>query len=441
MAAADLGWRSIFNRVVIVCALGYFVDIYDLILFAIVREPSLAAIGIPIGQQLDATTTLLNWQMGGMLLGGLFWGILGDKRGRRSILFGSIALYSVANIANAFATSVPQYALWRFLAGIGLAGELGAAVTLVSETLPTRLRGYGTMVVSGVGILGAVAGYFVARMPWELAGLASWQVAFLFGGVLGLVLLLARVAISESAMFKAAEEKAVSRGDLRLIFTSKERSMKLLHSALIGVPTWCIIGILVLLSPEIARDIGVDGAVVGMTAVVWCYVGASTGSFLFGGLSQWLGTRRGVVIGALAFSAAMNLVYAFARGFSPEQFYVVTFLLGIGAGYWAVFVTMGAEQFGTNLRATVATSVPNFVRGSTVLLTLAFREVLAPRFGLALGAVLLLSACILVALNSVRRLRETSKVDLDYYETADPEPSRAPLAARTGRRAPLGVDS
>src|SRR5882762_615963 len=119
-------FKLLFSVPVIVAALGYFVDIYDLLLFSIVRRPSLSALGVPDEELFGQGEFLLQVQMGGLLLGGLIWGIMGDKRGRLSVLFGSILMYSLANIGNGFVTNVTQYAALRFIAGLGLAGELGA---------------------------------------------------------------------------------------------------------------------------------------------------------------------------------------------------------------------------------------------------------------------------------------------------------------------------
>jgi MFS family permease len=373
---------------------------------------------------------LLNWQMVGMLLGGILWGIMGDKRGRRSVLFGSIALYSIANIGNAFVTSVEAYAAMRFFAGLGLAGELGAAVTLVSEVLPKHLRGYGTMIVSAVGILGAVAGYYIARMPFAVAGLAAWQMAYLVGGLLGLVLLAARVAISESSMFKSVESRTVVRGSLLMLFNNWDRARRFLLSALIGLPLWCAIGILVGFSREISLDLGITGPVDPGRAILFCYVGLSAGSLASGAFSQYVQSRRTALIAFISLLAGANFVYFFSRGISPDAFYLICSLIGIAGGYWAVFIQVAAEQFGTNLRATVATSVPNLIRGSTVPLTLMYQFWLLPFFDQAESAMLLLSLCCIVALFSVRFLAETYGKDLNFVEGVN-----QPLASASVPRA------
>lgn len=397
------------NKTVVIGALGYFVDIYDLLLFSIVRIPSLRGIGVAESALLAEGVFLLNAQMAGLLVGGLLWGILGDKRGRVSVLFGSIALYSLANIANAFVTDTSTYALLRFLAGVGLAGELGAAITLVSEVMSKETRGYGTSIVAGVGILGAVVASVVG-------GLFDWRVAYLVGGVLGLTLLALRYKMRESGMFHATTQQGhVRRGDLRLLFASRHRAMTYVRCVLIGVPLWFVIGILITFSPELSRDLGVVGAIAAGTAVAVCYAGLSLGDIASGFLSQYAKSRWWTVLGFTAATAGLVFAYFFARGVSAEVFYALCFALGLAAGYWAVFVTNAAEQFGTNLRATVATTVPNFVRGSVVPVTIAF-QALAGSLGLARAALAVGAVTFLLALWALRGLDETYGKDLDYLD-------------------------
>lgn len=428
--------RQVLSRVVLVGALGYFVDIYDLLLFSIVRRASLLDIGVPEADLLDVGADLLNWQMAGLLLGGIAWGVLGDKRGRRSVLFGSIALYSLANLANAAVTTVPQYATVRFLAGLGLAGELGAAVTLVSEALPAKLRGYGTMVVSAVGILGAAAGFLVSQLDWRLA--------YVTGGVLGLLLLVLRVAVSESGLFERTAKAAASsaRGDLRMFVGSPspaaarnghrarfrwfhgngDRLARLGKVFLVGMPLWCAIGILITFSPEVAEALGIVGTVEAGTAVLVSYVGASMGSLASGALSQVLRSRRRAILLFVDFTVLVSGAFLLAHGASSTVFYALCALLGFGVGYWAVFVQVAAEQFGTDLRATVATAAPNLVRGSVLLFVPAFLW-LSPRLGHAAAGVLLMAVALALALVAAWRLRETYGVDLDFTEAqavADP---------------------
>jgi MFS family permease len=400
--------RPVLNLTVLVAALGYFVDMFDLLLFPIVRQPSLTALGVPAAMQIEVGASLLNWQMAGMLLGGIFWGILGDKKGRLSTLFGSIALYSVANLANAFVQSVPAYAMWRFLAGLGLAGELGAAVTMVSEILPKDLRGYGTAIVAAVGIFGAVTAKLVGDF-------FPWRITYAIGGGLGLALLFLRVGLRESFMFTKAHEATVARGDFLALFTDWSRLGRYLRCILIGLPTWYVVGILITFSPEFAPVLKVKGPVSAGTAVAFCYTGITLGSVLSGFLSQALHTRKKVVGWFAAGALAGVAVYLTARGMTPAIFYLLAGYLGLATGYWAVFVTVAAEQFGTNLRSTVATTVPNFVRGAVPLITGSFLY-FKPSLGMVGSAWIVGLACFALAFGALWGLPETHGRDLDFVE-------------------------
>lgn len=400
--------RPIFSLTVLVAALGYFVDMFDLLLFPIVRKPSLIALGIPPDRQIEVGAFLLNAQMGGMLLGGIFWGVLGDKKGRLSTLFGSIALYSVANIANAFVTGIPSYAVWRFLAGLGLAGELGAAVTLVSEILPRDLRGYGTALVAAVGVFGTVTAALVGRMM-------TWQHAYLVGGGLGILLLFLRAGIRESLMFTKTHATTVTRGDFLSLFTSFSRLGRYVRCILIGLPMWFIVAILVIFLPEFAPSLGVTAKIDPAFAVACCYSGITAGSLLSGVLSQWWGTRTKVVGLFMAAAFAGTATFLLGRGFSAPAIYLLATFLGLASGYWAVFVTVAAEQFGTNLRATVATTVPNFVRGAVVLITSGFIA-LKGSMGLLGAAWVVGLVCFGLAVASLLGLEDTYDRDLDFVE-------------------------
>ena len=401
--------RPLLSLTVLVASLGYFVDMFDLLLFPILRQPSLAALGILGGAQLEVYRNLLNAQMVGMLLGGIFWGILGDKRGRLSTLFGSIALYSVANIANAFVHTPQAYLVWRFVAGFGLAGELGAAVTLVSEILPCDLRAYGTAIVAAVGIFGTVAASLVGRF-------LPWRIGYLVGGGLGLILLMMRFGLRESGMFKDQRGSDHVRGDFLSLFTSRDRLGRYLRCILIGLPTWFVVAILINLAPEFAPHLGLTGSVTAGTAVAFCYGGVTLGSLASGLLSQWWGSRKKVValfIGATILGVAAYLTLL--RGLPPSLFYALAAFLGLATGYWAVFVTIAAEQFGTNLRSTVATTVPNFVRGAVPLITYGFMFCKA-RLGFVGGASVLGAVCFTLALTALVGLQETHGRDLDFVE-------------------------
>ena len=400
--------RQVLGLPVIVAALGYFVDIYDLVLFSIVRVPSLKGIGLAGQDLIDKGVFLLNMQMAGMLLGGILWGILGDRKGRLKIMFGSIFIYSLANLANGMVNSIEAYAALRFLAGVGLAGELGAGITLVSEVLHRSIRGYGTMIVATVGVSGAILANFVAKQ-------FDWRTAFVIGGVLGLMLLVLRLSVAESGMFKGMESKEMSKGNFLALFTSRDRFGRFLHSILIGLPSWFVVGVLITFSPEFAKVLDVQGAVSAGNAVMYCYLGLVGGDLASGVLSQVLQSRKKVVLLFLLITVAAVAVYFNSTGVSAGGFYSVCCLLGFGIGYWAIFVTVAAEQFGTNLRATVATSVPNFVRGMTIPITMMF-QVARKSLGIEAGAIAVGAVCLVIALISLSRLQETFHKDLDYFE-------------------------
>jgi len=401
--------RSAFNFTVLVAALGYFVDMYDLVLFGIVRIESLTALGITGDELATKGVFLLNMQMIGMLIGGIIWGILGDKKGRLSVLFGSIALYSVANIANAFVTNVPGYAVARFFAGVGLAGELGAAITLVSEILKKESRGYGTTIVASVGIMGSVTAGFVG-------GHFSWQWAYIFGGFLGLVLLALRAKMLESGMFKSVQSNmGIKRGDFLSLFTNRARFLKYMRCILIGLPTWFVVGILIILSPEFSVLLGVKGTVSAGNSIMYAYSGLVVGDLLSGFSSQLLKSRKKIILVFLLLTALFVVVYLRSSGMEVSTFYALCFVMGISIGYWAVFVTIASEQFGTNLRATVTTTVPNFVRGAVVLITLSFSALKSP-FGLVGAAYIVGFATIAIALTALYFMEETYHKDLDYLE-------------------------
>ncbi len=401
--------RTIFSVPVIVAALGYFVDIYDLVLFSIVRVPSLKALGFSGQDLIDNGVFLLNMQMAGMLIGGILWGVLGDRRGRLKIMFGSIFLYSIANMANGMASSFPVYAALRFIAGVGLAGELGVGITLVSEILHTSIRGYGTMLVASVGVSGAILANIVANA-------FDWRYAFIIGGGLGLLLLIARISVAESGMFQSMEEKDnVRRGDLLALFTDWRRFLRYLNSILIGVPIWFIVGILITFSPEFAKALGTTGPVSAGNAVMFCYLGLVFGDLSSGLLSQALKSRKKVVLLFMLLSIAAVALYFLQGNSTPAFFYGVCLVLGFSSGYWAIFVTIAAEQFGTNLRATVATTVPNFVRGMVVPITILF-QFFRKLFGLELGALAVGALCVIAAFFALVSLEETFHKDLDYYE-------------------------
>lgn len=401
---------SIFNIAVIVASLGYFVDIYDLLLFTIVRVPSLKSLGLPQSEiDAGAGMLLINIQMVGLLIGGIFWGIIGDKKGRLSVLFGSILIYSIANIANGFVHGINGYILWRFVAGFGLAGELGAGITLVSEILPKEKRGYGTMIVATVGVSGAVAANLIAKL------VGDWRICYFIGGGLGLALLVLRVSVMESHLFNAVKESTASRGSLVALFNNRERFMKYLKCMLLGTPTWFVVGILIAFSNKFATVMNVQGAINPGDAVAFCYAGLVLGDFTTGLLSQVWQSRRKVMLLFLLLTGVMVAVYLNLHGAATWVFYTVCFILGFSVGFWAIFVTIAAESFGTNLRATVATTVPNFARGMLPLISLLFINVQKHFTFLQSGAIVAV-VCIGIALITAWNVEETFGKDLNYLE-------------------------
>ncbi|MCC6722739.1 MAG: MFS transporter [Bacteroidia bacterium] len=403
--------HKIFNVAVIVAALGYFVDVYDLILFSIVRVASLKDLGL-VGDELTNTgINLLNVQMIGMLLGGIIWGILGDKRGRLSVLFLTILMYSLANILNGMVTNLPQYYLCRFFAGLGLAGELGVGITLVSEVMSKETRGYGTTIVSSIGIAGAVIGFLVAEQ-------FNWRVAYYFGGGMGIMLLALRVLMYESGMYAKTKVSNVKRGNFMSLFNNKKRFVKYIKCILIGVPVWYIIGILVTLAPEFASEkaFSIKGDVLAGKAVMYHYIGASIGAFLTGVYSQYVKSRKKALLYSLISLSIILVAFFLSSGSTNVWFYFLLLILGIPNGYWSVFVTTASEQFGTNLRATVTTTVPNFVRGATVAVTTTFNYLKADTFGIVGAAIAVGVVVMALAIYSAVTIEETYHKDLDYYE-------------------------
>jgi len=401
--------KSFLNVAVMVAALGYFVDIYDLVLFSTIRIPSLKAIGVE--NITDVGLYLLNIQMIGMLIGGILWGIIGDKKGRLSVLFGSILLYSLANIGNAFVSNVEQYALLRFIAGIGLAGELGAGITLAVELVDKEMRGWATTFIATIGVSGAV-------LAGLLGGVLNidWKICYIIGGLLGLVLLILRVGVKESGMFHAVKESQESRGNILILFNHADRFKRYLLCILMGLPIWYTIGILVTLSPEMSTALHIKGKVIPGISIMACYTGVTLGDLASGILSQCLQSRRKILLGFIATTFVMVLLYFQCKEIALSTFYIVILLLGFAAGYWAVLITSAAEQFGTNIRATATTSIPNFIRASLVIITIAYKSI--EGYGIDKLNSALITGIISCGIAFVAAffLKETFNKDLDYIE-------------------------
>jgi MFS family permease len=392
---------------ILFAGLGYFVDIFDLLLFAVVRVPSVRELA-GSDRTVEIGALLQNAQLVGMMIGGLVWGVLGDRRGRRSALYGSILLYSTANLANAFVTSVPQYAVLRFIGGFGLAGELGAALTLVSEMVDRRERGTATTLVATLGVMGAVAAAIVGE-------LVHWRAAYAIGGGLGFLLLLMRVRLRDSAMFARTRESDVQRGDVRRLVDTPDRAGRYIRAVLIGVPIWFTTGILITFAPEFASQLGVVGEVTAGRAVLGFYAAATLGDLTSGLLSQWLHSRRRAVAIYYTLTAAGIAAYLLGVASTPAEFYALCVWLGFATGCWAVMVTMAVEQFGIDLRATAATSVPSFVRATAVPMTLTFLA-LRPNIGMAGAAAIVGTAAFGLAAWALWRQPETYGRDLDFVE-------------------------
>jgi len=402
--------NSIFSIAMIVAALGYFVDIYDLLLFSIIRVPSLQSMGLSKEQITSDGEGIIMWQMAGLLIGGIIWGIMGDKKGRLSVLFGSIILYSLANIANGFVETVDQYKWIRFIAGIGLAGELGAGITLVSEITPKEKRGIATSLVAGIGLTGAIVA-FIMKENFD------WRTCYFIGGGLGLLLLILRVSVFESGMFHEVKTMEVQRGNFFMLFNNAERFKRYLLSILIGLPTWFVIGVLVTFSGEFGEVMGIREKIDPGRAIMYAYAAISIGDILIGFISQWFKSRKKALFLFYGITAIfMVLFFTIQENGTAERMYWICAGLGFGTGFWAIFVTMGAEQFGTNLRATAATTIPNMVRGMLTIMILPLfkylRSITDYYTGGWIAAIIIMVITIIAALYT----KETFGKDLNFVE-------------------------
>ncbi len=403
---------GIFNLAVVVAALGYFVDIYDLLLFTVVKKESMLQVGSTESSILADSSKVINWQMIGLLLGGIFWGMLGDKKGRLSVLFGSIVLYSVANFFTAYVHTVDQYALWRFAAGLGLAGELGAGITLVSELLPKEKRGIGTSLVAGVGIMGAVAAYFTYQFTKD------WRLCYKIGGGLGIILLVLRISVAESGMFLGLKKQSVQKGNFFMFFTNARRFRKYMMAILIGLPTWFVVGILVNQSDRFAKSMFGSTSLDSGRSIMFAYAAISIADFISGILCQWLQSRKKGLLVFYILCVLSGILFFSSLNNNNTSMYLFCAMLGFSTGFWAIFVTMAAEQFGTNLRATAATTAPNMVRGALPLLNLIFLNLLQKswgwtmiRSGIATGILVML-----ISFVALYFTEETYHKDMDYVE-------------------------
>ncbi len=404
--------NSVFSLAVVVAALGYFVDIYDLLLFTIVKKASMLGVGSTDVTILADSTKVINWQMVGLLIGGILWGVLGDKKGRLSVLFGSILLYSIANFVTGYVTTVDHYAYARFVAGIGLAGELGAGITLVSELLPKNKRGIGTSLVAGIGLFGAVFAYFTYQLTDD------WRLCYKIGGGLGIVLLLLRVSVAESGMFKEVKQTNISRGNVLMFFNNATRFRKYILAILIGLPTWYVIGILVNQSDRFSKEMFGSITIDSGRAIMFAYAAIAIGDILIGFVSQYFKSRKKALYLFYALTIISVALFFSPLNNSDAAMYTICALLGFSTGFWAIFVTMGAEQFGTNLRATAATTIPNMVRGALPLINLMFLNLFQKSWGWNLTKSGIVTGVVVIGITLIAAYftEETFHKDLNYAE-------------------------
>ena len=397
---------------VIVAALGYFVDIYDLLLFTIVKKPSMLGVGSTDATMLVDSTRVINWQMTGLLLGGIIWGMLADKKGRLSVLFGSIILYSIANFATGFVQTVDQYAACRFVGGLGLAGELGAGITLVSELLPKNKRGIGTSLVAGIGLSGAVAAYFTYRFTDD------WRLCYKIGGGLGIALLLLRVSVAESGMFKEAKEQKVVRGNFFMLINNGKRLKKYIFAILIGLPTWYVIGILVNQSDRFGNTMFGSTTIDSGRSIMFAYAAIAIGDMLVGLVSQYFKSRKKALLIYYMLTIVGLILFFSGYNRSDSTMYAICTLLGFSTGFWAIFVTMGAEQFGTNLRGTAATTIPNMVRWALPLINMMFLDLFQKSWGWSLVYSGIITGIVVMTITLIAYYftEETFHKDLNYVE-------------------------
>lgn len=407
---AKLQNHSVFNIAVLVAALGYFVDIYDLLLFAIIRIESLASLGLSPEQVKIEGEAILQWQMAGLMIGGIIAGVIADKKGRLTVLFGSILFYSLANIANGMVTTVEQYKIIRFLAGLGLAGELGVGITLVSELIKKEKRGISTSLVAGIGLTGAVVAYFMKEN-------FHWRTCYYIGGALGMLLLILRISVFESGMFKEVKKMDVKRGNFFMLFNNTDRFKRYLTSILIGLPTWFVIGVMVAFSNEFGKLMGIKEDIDPGKAIMYAYVAISIGDILIGFISQWLKSRKNALYLFYAITGLFMVLFFTAQwNGTAAKMYWICAGLGFGTGFWAIFVTMGAEQFGTNLRATAATTIPNMVRGMLAVFIIPLFKWLRGMTDYYTGGWIAAIIIMVITLIAAYYTKETFGKDLNYVE-------------------------
>lgn len=404
---------GIFSLPVIVGALGFFVDIYDLLLFSIVRRSSFTELGVTGDALKTVGESIISWQMIGLSIGGIIWGVLGDKRGRKTVLFGSILLYSLATIANGMVQTVEQYTWLRFIAGLGLAGELGASITLTSELLPKEKRGIAAALIATSGVMGTITAYFVHWASDE-----NWRLCYYIGGAMGLALLFLRMGVLESRMYDRSRSASVPHGSLLMFLKSRERFMRYLRGILIGLPVWYIIGVLISFSDEFASRFGISGFD-QPTALMLQYVALLFGDMTAGLLSNYIKSRKKTLLIFYGITAVFLLLFfGLKGGGSATNMYLICMGLGFGSGISVLYITMSAESFGTNLRATAAISIPNLVRGCLPLILILFRFLRSENLinNYVSAAAVTGVVVMLIGLWSLYYTKETWGKELDFLE-------------------------
>jgi len=400
---------SVFNLAVIVSGLGFLIDAFDLFLFNVYRIPSLKELGLS-GDPLTRTGEhLLALQMGGMMIGGILSGMIGDKFGRASVLFASILLYSLSNIANAMVHDVGWYGLVRFLAGVGLAGELGAGITLVSERMTIEKRGYGTILVATLGALGAVLAGLVSEF-------ISWRHAFLGAGIMGLGLLILRLRSLEPSMFLSSRDSGIRRGSFALLLSNRRRAFRYLACILMGVPIWYSVGLVITLTPEIATFRNMTAFKLS-TCFILFQVGIAVGDLSSGMLSQLLKSRKKILLSYMSLAIVFGFLHLVVMK-SSSGLYLTSLGMGLGCGYLSVFVTSTAEHFGINLRVLTTATVTNFMRGAITILVPMHLALQSYFHFDIINSLLIIGAIVwALALISTIRLPETFGKDLNYIES------------------------
>jgi putative MFS transporter len=404
---------GIFSLPVMVGALGFFVDIYDLLVFSIVRKSSFADLGVAESAMKNIGENILTWQMIGLTIGGILWGILGDKKGRKSVLFGSILLYSIATIANGFVTDVDQYTWLRFIAGLGLAGELGASITLTSEMLSKEKRGIAATIIATSGVMGTITAYFVHTWSGE-----DWRLCYFIGGGMGLALLLLRVSVLESRMYDKIKGVNVQMGNFLMIITNRERLFRYLRAIFIGLPVWYVIGVLISFSDEFANKFKITNFNQSK-ALMLQYVALAFGDVSAGLISNYIKSRKKTLFIYYGITTIfLILFFTLKGGGNATNMYLLCMGLGFGAGISVLYIAMSAEQFGTNLRATAAISIPNLVRGCLPLILLLFQFLRSTKVfdNYVKGAWVTAIVVMVIGFVSVLYTRETYGKDLDFTE-------------------------